>query len=264
MKLNKQTLSEQIYQILRSDILMQRIPAGTKLTLKSLIERFGVSSTPIREALTRLSEEQLVSYYSNVGVSVVELSDQDLREIYEFMGDLDALAISYASSSDDIETLKQELSENLRAAEQALQALGAGRHDETEGTADAGHTGHTEAPGRSGAADTQGTPGDYSEAPLTEYIRCSDEFHLLFYKYCRNTRLVRSAARMRSQMSMAAYQYEKNIQNLFPIHEEHKQIFEAFHSGDFSEACALMRLHMQHSLQYALELNNDESRKEQP
>ena len=252
MKLNKQTLSEQIYQILRTDILMQRIPGGTKLTLKSLIERFGVSSTPIREALTRLSEEQLVSYYSNVGVSVVELSDQDLREIYEFMGDLDALAISYASSSDDIASLKQELSENLRAAEQALHSLKAGR------------PGHTEAPGGSGAVDTQGASGEHAEEQLAEFIRCSDEFHLLFYKYCGNTRLIRSAQRMRSQMSIAAYRYEKDIKNLFPIHEEHKQIFEAFHSCDFSGACSLMRLHMQHSLQYALELNRNDSRKEQP
>ena len=276
MKLNKQTLSEQIYQILRTDILMQRIPGGTKLTLKSLIERFGVSSTPIREALTRLSEEQLVSYYSNVGVSVVELSDQDLREIYEFMGDLDALAISYASSSDDIASLKQELSENLRAAEQALHSLKAGRRKETEGAVEAGRPGHTEAPGGwdatdaqwapggSGAADTQGTSGEHAEEQLAEFIRCSDEFHLLFYKYCGNTRLIHSARRMRSQMSIAAYRYEKDIKNLFPIHEEHKQIFEAFHSGDFSGACSLMRLHMQHSLQYALELNRNDSRKEQP
>lgn len=36
MALNKSTLSEQIYQILRSDILHQRIPLGEKLTLKNL------------------------------------------------------------------------------------------------------------------------------------------------------------------------------------------------------------------------------------
>ena len=117
MRLNKQTLSEQIYQILRSDILSQRIPSGTKLTLKSLTERFEVSSTPVREALTRLSEEQLVSYYSNIGVNVIELSEDDLREIYEFMGDLDALAISYdAAYVPNIDKLKKDLSENINKA----------------------------------------------------------------------------------------------------------------------------------------------------
>ena len=46
MGLNKSTLSEQIYQILRNDILTQKIPCGEKLTLKLLQERFQVSSTP--------------------------------------------------------------------------------------------------------------------------------------------------------------------------------------------------------------------------
>ena len=91
MGLNKSTLSEQIYQILRNDILTQKIPCGEKLTLKVLQERFQVSSTPIREALTRLTQDQLVSYYSNVGVRVINFTADDLREIYTFMGDLDGL-----------------------------------------------------------------------------------------------------------------------------------------------------------------------------
>ena len=81
MGLNKSTLSEQIYQILRNDILTQKIPCGEKLTLKLLQERFQVSSTPIREALTRLTQDQLVSYYSNVGIRVISFTADDLREI---------------------------------------------------------------------------------------------------------------------------------------------------------------------------------------
>ena len=63
MQLNKATLSEQIYTILKNDILDQSIPQGEKLTLKNLQERFATSSTPIRDALTRLTEEGLVNYY---------------------------------------------------------------------------------------------------------------------------------------------------------------------------------------------------------
>ena len=90
MDLNKPTLSEQIYAILRSDILTGKIPLGEKLTLKNLKNRFEVSSTPIREALTRLTEDGLAEYYSNVGV-------KDLIELYQFMGDLDRLAILYSA-----------------------------------------------------------------------------------------------------------------------------------------------------------------------
>ena len=109
----KKTLSEQIYEILRNDIVTQAIPCGSKLTLKILQERFHVSSTPIREALTRLAEEQLASYYSNIGVSVVSLDETDVREIYQFMGDLDSLAVNYASLCPDQKPILRELAGNL-------------------------------------------------------------------------------------------------------------------------------------------------------
>lgn len=96
MALNKSTLSEQIYQILRSDILHQRIPLGEKLTLKNLQAQFEVSSTPIREALTRLTEDGLVRYYSNIGVNVIELSKQDLTDLislWEIWTDLQSFTV---------------------------------------------------------------------------------------------------------------------------------------------------------------------------
>ncbi|MBS7525372.1 GntR family transcriptional regulator [Fusibacter paucivorans] len=99
LTINKLTLSEQIYRILREDILNQEIKCGEKLTLKALKERFNVSHTPIREALTRLVEDNLVTYYSNVGVTVVTLNENDIKEIFQFNGDLDCLALQYAMNS---------------------------------------------------------------------------------------------------------------------------------------------------------------------
>ncbi len=114
----KKTLSEQIYHILREDILHQNIPCGTKLTLKALQERFQVSSSPIREALTRLSQEQLVSYYSNVGVNVIELTRADVEEIYQLMGDLDALAVGYSAEGGNASLVLTALEKNLAACRQ--------------------------------------------------------------------------------------------------------------------------------------------------
>ena len=111
MTLNKSTLSEQIYQILRTDILNRKISMGEKLTLKNLQDRFEVSSTPIREALTRLTEDGLVNYYSNVGVNVISLNREDLIELYQFMGDLDRLAILYSKSHPQRDKICRELEE---------------------------------------------------------------------------------------------------------------------------------------------------------
>ncbi len=121
MNLNRNTLAEQIYDILRSDILNQKIPCGEKLTLSALRDRFQVSTTPIRDALTRLEKDGLLKYYSNIGVHVIDLTDHDLRELFTFMGDLDALAIRYSSLSPDQESICHSLRQNLRQTENLLE-----------------------------------------------------------------------------------------------------------------------------------------------
>ena len=93
------TLSEQIYDELYHDITRQQLRCGQKLTLNMLKERFHVSHTPIREALMRLAENGLVTYYSNCGVTVIEFEERDIQELYQFASELDALAIQFCSAS---------------------------------------------------------------------------------------------------------------------------------------------------------------------
>ncbi|CCX58015.1 putative uncharacterized protein [Blautia hydrogenotrophica CAG:147] len=120
MALNRSTLSEQIYEILRNDILSQKIPCGEKLTLNTLKERFQVSSTPIRDALTRLEKDGLLQYYSNIGVNVIDLNAKDLKELFTFMGDLDALAIRYASGYPQQQEVRRALIQNLEETQKYL------------------------------------------------------------------------------------------------------------------------------------------------
>jgi DNA-binding GntR family transcriptional regulator len=119
--LNKKTLSEQIYQSLRQDILSQEIKSGQKLTLQYLKDRFNVSHTPIREALTHLVEDDLVRYYSNVGVTVVNLTVHDAQEIFEQCGDLDCLAMQYCFRGDQVEGLLDELDDTITLSKKYLQ-----------------------------------------------------------------------------------------------------------------------------------------------
>lgn len=120
MNLNKNTLSEQVYDILRSDILTQKIPCGEKLTLTALKERFQISTTPIRDALTRLEKDGLLKYYSNIGVNVIDLDANDLRELFTFIGDLDSIAIRYAAKYPHQDEICRALEQNLQETERAL------------------------------------------------------------------------------------------------------------------------------------------------
>ena len=96
---NKTTLSEQIYQELFHDITTQKLIFGQKLTLHDLKNRFQVSQTPVREALTRLIDDGLVNYYSNLGVAVTEFTESDIQKLYQCISELDALAILFCKNS---------------------------------------------------------------------------------------------------------------------------------------------------------------------
>ena len=216
MTLNKSTLSEQIYQILRSDILTQKIPLGEKLTLKTLKEQFEVSSTPIREALTRLTEDGLVCYYSNVGVNVISPTIQDLKELYQFMGDLDSLAILYSAASPKREEILKELQEVISRT-QIIEEK------------------------------TELLPED-----IAQWIEASDRFHLIFYDYCDNSRLKLSAEKQRSQLTIFSNMYETELTAQRRINSMHTEIYEAYLAEDFAKAGELMKVHLDDSLQYAL------------
>lgn len=116
----KKTLPEQIYRILRNDILRQDIACGAKLTLQSLKDRFGVSHTPIREALTRLVEDGLVNYYSNVGITVISLSDKDVKEVFKLSYDFDLIAIRYAMTGTKKAEFIKAIEENVTACNNLL------------------------------------------------------------------------------------------------------------------------------------------------
>lgn len=72
-----------VYETLENDILGGVYSRGEILTELKLCERLGVSRTPVREALNRLKEQQLVEETSSHGVVVRGISEQDLMDIYE-------------------------------------------------------------------------------------------------------------------------------------------------------------------------------------
>ena len=66
-KIKKQSLVDQLYSQLREEIITLRYPLGSRLNVNEIQDDYGVSSTPLREALNRLQQEGLVVMENNVG-----------------------------------------------------------------------------------------------------------------------------------------------------------------------------------------------------
>ena len=77
------SLVDQVYEKLRERIVQLKIPFGSKLNVSKLQEEYGVSSTPVREALNRLLNEGLIEFENNVGARVIDITEEDVREIQE-------------------------------------------------------------------------------------------------------------------------------------------------------------------------------------
>lgn len=93
---------EQVFQALRFDLLESRIKPGERLKFVELADRFGISQTVIREALTRLSEQGLVVSNPKKGFSVMPLSVDDLVDLTEVRVRLETMALSDSIRNGDL------------------------------------------------------------------------------------------------------------------------------------------------------------------
>lgn len=73
--------TEHVFESLRFDLLESRIQPGERLKLVELADRFGISQTVVREALTRLAEQGLVVASPKKGFMVMPLSIEDLVDL---------------------------------------------------------------------------------------------------------------------------------------------------------------------------------------
>lgn len=85
-------LHDELLERLRDCIVTGELPPNSKVPEKELCERFGVSRTPLREALKVLAHEGLVILNHNRGATVSSLTLQDLDEAFPVYARLEALA----------------------------------------------------------------------------------------------------------------------------------------------------------------------------
>jgi len=110
--------SAQIRDSLEQRIIEGNLSNGKRLDENELSSFYGVSRTPVREALQRLSESGLAEHLPRRGTFVRSPTLEQLVEMFEVMAELEAMAIRLATrraTSDDIDTLEKE-NENCREA----------------------------------------------------------------------------------------------------------------------------------------------------
>ena len=104
---------------LREAILQGRLEPGQRIRQEAVAAEMGTSRIPVREALTRLQNEGLVSITTHVGARVAQLHLAELNEVYLIRERLEPLAISLSAESlsdQQLEELAKRVAEIEAAA----------------------------------------------------------------------------------------------------------------------------------------------------
>jgi DNA-binding GntR family transcriptional regulator len=116
----KGTGMQRVYAQVREDIIGLRLPPGANLDEASLEERFGVSRTPVREALIRLASEGLIVLLPNRGARITHIDIGDVPQLFEALELCQRATIRWAAirrTAEDLTELRETNQKFLEAAQ---------------------------------------------------------------------------------------------------------------------------------------------------
>ncbi|GKS98330.1 GntR family transcriptional regulator [Acidovorax sp. SUPP3434] len=105
--LTPRALYEEVAEQLRQRIFRRELQPGSWIDELRIAEEFGISRTPLREALKVLAAEGLVTMKVRRGAYVTEVSDKDLRDVYHLLALLESDAAGVVAASATAEQLRE-------------------------------------------------------------------------------------------------------------------------------------------------------------
>lgn len=92
LPIQRRSLHDELVHRMRDMIVEGQLASGEKINEAEMTAAFGVSRTPLREALKVLTSENLLSHTPNRGFVVTSVTEQDIEEVFPIMGVLEGLA----------------------------------------------------------------------------------------------------------------------------------------------------------------------------
>ena len=99
--MKKTGLSNIVYYDLKEKILSAKLLPGVRVSEKEIAENFGISRTPIREALVKLAEQGLIQTHAGRGFIVRKFSLKEIEDLYTLREALEVLGIRLATPKMD-------------------------------------------------------------------------------------------------------------------------------------------------------------------
>jgi DNA-binding GntR family transcriptional regulator len=237
-------LVDEIAQAIQADVLSGRLASGTKLRQEALANRFGVSRTPIREALRKLEAARVIEVIPHRGALVRTPTPKEIRDAYLVRSELEGLAAELAAR-----WIQDEQLEQLRKADElfsrAVQEF----------------------------VSTKAVTAQLSLSADVDWIRANDLFHEVIFEAAGNDLLKKLIGDLHQvfprQLTWLALSRDSHLLSSNVV--QHRQIREAIERRDSIAARELMTNHVQRagelvviSVERALEANVTTSSRQAP
>ncbi len=214
LRIVKIPLTEQAYEELKRQILDQELKPAQRLNIDALSRSCSISSSPIREALTKLVAEGLVVFAANAGFSVAPVPDpQRMRQLMEYRQVMEAhcAAVGAAAGNPAI----------CAALQQAIEDMVALR--------------------ASGSVDYQ---------QYRSFIQLEQQFHAIIVESGQNPVIAEAWSNLHLIINVARLSVVPNSNRLGSdaAVEEHRAILRAYQNQDGQAAEAAVRRHLQNAI----------------
>lgn len=218
MKVPSKTRNEEVYVRLRADILSGHFKPSQKLAFAELCERYGVSVGVVREALSRVAEQELVQNAPQLGFFVTRLSRSDLIYLTDARCEVEALTLRKAVLQGDIAWQSEVLASHHRLANTSMV-----RSEDPERMSEEWATNHS-------------------------------LFHETLLMGCGNPRLLSIATQLRASAELyRRWSVPLGHQHNRDIAGEHKAIVDAVLAGNGDDAARLLVDHISTTTNLLLE-----------
>lgn len=209
--LSHRALYEEVAELLRQRIFSRELEPGSWIDELRLAEAYGISRTPLREALKVLAAEGLVTMKVRRGAYVTEVSERDLAEVYHLLSLLESDAAGVVAARATAEQLA------------SLQAL----HAELEAAA---------------------TPGNVNRE---QFFTINERFHMRLLAIADNRWRDQMVTDLRKVMKLNRHNSLLKSGRIEQSLAEHRAIMAALATRDAGAATAHMREHFSHGLDAA-------------
>ncbi len=211
VSLSHRALYEEVAELLRQRIFTRELAPGSWIDELKLAEEYGISRTPLREALKVLAAEGLVTMKVRRGAYVTEVSERDLTDVYHLLSLLESDAAGVVAARATPEQLT------------SLQAL----HAELEAAA---------------------APGNVDRE---QFFAINERFHMRLLEIADNRWRDQMVADLRKVMKLNRHNSLLKSGRIEESLAEHRAIMQALAARQSAVATQRMREHFRHGLEAA-------------